>query len=334
MSRQGAGRWAEATGSTSGKPNVSTGQLYALAGHFAPNTPELPIFFYDRQKINPTSGVKIDDPNFRFTNFFVGNVTKGGNGVATSSDGGFTVNNQFYACSEVYFQSKKISDDAARKTFIDTCNADSHSPGRKAFNEAKKHQMSPTEVAAWDNGGADKAMWEALWHKYTQNPKLAEALLKTGTATLVEDSPVDTNWGNGKDGTGANKLGRMLMELRDHLNQLAQHNNNTLPDPAALAKAKMPDCPDMTQFPTAYNANAFTSTPSAPKPKATATAPSFPGYDNETDDIKKKKAAGEIIEAAFKKLKTEWEAETPGLTVDFKKDAVTVAGNKTTCQSE
>ncbi len=53
--------------------------------------------------------------------------------------------------------------------------------------------------------------------KYTQNPALAERLLATGEAELVEDSPYDDYWGVGMDGGGLNWAGRVLMEVRQIL---------------------------------------------------------------------------------------------------------------------
>jgi ribA/ribD-fused uncharacterized protein len=50
--------------------------------------------------------------------------------------------------------------------------------------------------------------------KFAQHPALAAALLATGEAEIVEDSPHDRFWGTGKDWTGENWTGRILMEVR------------------------------------------------------------------------------------------------------------------------
>lgn len=57
-------------------------------------------------------------------------------------------------------------------------------------------------------------MKECVLAKFLQNHDLRKQLLDTGDATLVEDSPIDWYWGCGKDGTGQNKLGQALMEVR------------------------------------------------------------------------------------------------------------------------
>ncbi|KAH9932389.1 uncharacterized protein B0H18DRAFT_987921 [Fomitopsis serialis] len=50
--------------------------------------------------------------------------------------------------------------------------------------------------------------------KFTQHPELREMLLGTGESSLIEDSPVDSFWGWGRDGQGRNELGKALMRLR------------------------------------------------------------------------------------------------------------------------
>jgi len=52
--------------------------------------------------------------------------------------------------------------------------------------------------------------------KYSQNEDLRNILLSTGNQTIVEDSPFDYVWGTGKDGSGQNLLGKVLMQIRDY----------------------------------------------------------------------------------------------------------------------
>ena len=56
--------------------------------------------------------------------------------------------------------------------------------------------------------------------KYSQNEDLKNILLSTGNRTIVEDSPFDYIWGIGKDGSGQNLLGKVLMEVRDYFNAI------------------------------------------------------------------------------------------------------------------
>jgi ribA/ribD-fused uncharacterized protein len=60
----------------------------------------------------------------------------------------------------------------------------------------------------------DNVMREALRAKFTQHPQLQSLLLETGDAVLVEHTTNDGYWADGGDGTGKNRLGILLMELR------------------------------------------------------------------------------------------------------------------------
>jgi len=61
----------------------------------------------------------------------------------------------------------------------------------------------------------DDVMRIALKTKFDTYPHLKKALLDTQDEDLVEDSPNDYYWGCGKDGSGKNRLGKLLMALRN-----------------------------------------------------------------------------------------------------------------------
>lgn len=65
----------------------------------------------------------------------------------------------------------------------------------------------------------DKVMYEIVLAKFTQNPDLKEKLLATGDEYLEEGNTWgDTIWGT-VDGVGENRLGKILMRVRDELNE-------------------------------------------------------------------------------------------------------------------
>jgi ribA/ribD-fused uncharacterized protein len=68
----------------------------------------------------------------------------------------------------------------------------------------------------WESA-KEKIMREALHAKFTQHPALRSLLLSTGEETIVEHTENDNYWGDGGDGTGKNRLGILLMELREKL---------------------------------------------------------------------------------------------------------------------
>ena len=48
-------------------------------------------------------------------------------------------------------------------------------------------------------------------------PNFRDLLLITGDANIHEDSPRDYYWGVGKDHSGKNMLGKLLMEIRSQI---------------------------------------------------------------------------------------------------------------------
>lgn len=71
-------------------------------------------------------------------------------------------------------------------------------------------------VSYWDEI-KDQVMYQCVLAKFTQHHDLLKLLLDTGNAEIIEDSQIDWYWGWGKDHTGQNKLGKILMEVREEL---------------------------------------------------------------------------------------------------------------------
>ena len=63
----------------------------------------------------------------------------------------------------------------------------------------------------------DNVMYEAVFAKFNQNEDLKELLLNTGNAMLIEHTKNDSYWADGEDGSGLNKLGKILMKVREIL---------------------------------------------------------------------------------------------------------------------
>jgi len=99
----------------------------------------------------------------------------------------------------------------------------------KSTSEAEAYAIARAESPAIAKALGQKAKlrpdWEAvkedimlrgLREKY-KIPFYRIELLKTGTKTIVEDSPTDYYWGWGRDRSGQNRLGVLLMQVRDEL---------------------------------------------------------------------------------------------------------------------
>src|SRR6266850_6593611 len=63
----------------------------------------------------------------------------------------------------------------------------------------------------------DDIMRQALLAKFTQHPQLRSLLLSTEDEELIEHTKNDNYWADGGDGSGKNRLGQLLMELREQL---------------------------------------------------------------------------------------------------------------------
>ncbi len=124
---------------------------------------------------------------------------------------------------EHYYQAQK-SDSIAYRNAIRAAVT----PGRAKRLAAAPDARGWAGKQSWfrQNGKQPRADWQeakldimrkADGAKFSQNPDLAALLLATGDAELIEDSPSDPFWGTGRDGTGENWAGRVLMEIRARL---------------------------------------------------------------------------------------------------------------------
>jgi ribA/ribD-fused uncharacterized protein len=110
--------------------------------------------------------------------------------------------------SEHYFQAQKFLDPALRERIRKAkspmiaarLGRDRSSPLRRDWESIKVGVMT-----------------DAVLAKFSQHQDLAQLLLGTGDALLVEHTANDSYWGDGGDGSGKNMLGQVLMRVRERL---------------------------------------------------------------------------------------------------------------------
>ena len=115
---------------------------------------------------------------------------------------------KIWKTTEHYFQAQK---------FVGT---EHENKIRKAPSPMKAAELGRTRKVRirqnWDNI-KDNVMYEALKAKFTQHTDLKEILLNTDEKILIEHTENDSYWGDGGNGKGKNKLGKLLMKVRVEL---------------------------------------------------------------------------------------------------------------------
>ena len=129
----------------------------------------------------------------------------------------FKLKGKVWPTSEHYFQAQKFAgtehEEAVR-------NAETPSMAAKLGRRRSLPLRSDWEAVK------EEVMREALRAKFEQHPKLASLLLSTGDAELIEHTRNDSYWADGGDGTGKNRLGYLLMELRGEMILQAEPTSN------------------------------------------------------------------------------------------------------------
>lgn len=120
------------------------------------------------------------------------------------------INGRKYKTTEHYFQSRKFVG-----TDPDYENEVANAPTAKIAASMGRDKSKPIRKD-WESV-KDNVMRIAVRTKMEQHPELAKLLLATEDSEIVEASPYDSYWGYGSDKKGLNKLGKILMEIREEL---------------------------------------------------------------------------------------------------------------------
>lgn len=149
--------------------------------------------------------------------------------LSNFSNHAITVNGITYSTVEHYYQAAKFEDVEYQKN-IAAQNTPYKAkilanmqlkyqykwqlPLNKIINE---HKMRGVKVRSDWSEIKDIIMYNGLVYKINQNPDVRSYLLQTKPKNLIESSPYDYYLGEGKDKNGLNKLGIMLMTIRNDL---------------------------------------------------------------------------------------------------------------------
>lgn len=151
------------------------------------------------------------------------------------SNHGFELDGHFWKTSEHYYQAQKFAGSTQtitinnKNTLVFDYIRDQKGP-MGAAKEGRRRDFIIRQDWDWysvkdlDGWSIDKpplyrtkdiVMYRALRAKFKKHESIRNLLLSTGDLEIIEDSPTDYYWGCGKDVSGLNMLGRLLMKLRE-----------------------------------------------------------------------------------------------------------------------
>ncbi len=123
---------------------------------------------------------------------------------------GFQLDGLWWPTSEHYFQAQKfVTTDTPWYEKISTA---------KTPKEAAKMGRDRSHPLRQDwEEVKDEIMQQAVLCKFQTHADIQAILLATGEELIIENAPKDYYWGCGADGSGKNKLGYILMAVREIL---------------------------------------------------------------------------------------------------------------------
>ncbi|WP_336784059.1 NADAR family protein [Paenibacillus illinoisensis] len=134
---------------------------------------------------------------------------KGFNGFMSNFyEAPFMLNGVIYPTNEHFFQSQKFTGTRAEQYILMLPTA------AETAKEGKSRALPLRKD--WEEV-KETVMLTGLRAKFAQNEEIRKKLLDTGDAVLIENSPYDYYWGCGRDGSGKNRLGILLMQIRKEL---------------------------------------------------------------------------------------------------------------------
>jgi hypothetical protein len=121
---------------------------------------------------------------------------------------GIEVRGKYWPTTEHFFQAQKFAGTAYEES-IRLAKSPMHA---KKLGQTREKPLR----ADWEDV-KDDIMRDAVLLKFQTHASIRNILLKTGSEELVESAPGDFYWGCGADGSGLNRLGIILMEVREQL---------------------------------------------------------------------------------------------------------------------
>ena len=130
-------------------------------------------------------------------------------GLSNFSPPGVEIGGVYWPTVEHFFQAQKFAELEVQERIRQAATPKE----ARTLGQSRKFKLRE----GWDSL-REEVMLSALRIKFG-NPAARELLLSTGSRMLVESSPFDYFWAAGQDGSGQNRLGHLLMQVRSELRQ-------------------------------------------------------------------------------------------------------------------
>ena len=125
---------------------------------------------------------------------------------------GIDLDGAWWPTVENYYQAQKFTDAGLQQSIRDAAQPII----AKSLADKNKAVIRPD----WEAIKED-VMHRAVRRKFELHPALRAMLLATGEEEIAEANPADSYWGVGRDGTGLNKLGKIMARIRAELQTAA-----------------------------------------------------------------------------------------------------------------
>jgi ribA/ribD-fused uncharacterized protein len=144
--------------------------------------------------------------------------TDANNPLSSYSRHGFDLEGAHWPSVEHYFQAMKFDDPKEREKVRQAANPKiARRLGRRRRVKIRKDWSKVRRVI----------MTRGIYTKCRTHSDVAQRLLATGDAQLVETTQYDYFWGSGRDRRGSNAYGAVLMDVRKKLQEEAPTTSST-----------------------------------------------------------------------------------------------------------
>lgn len=130
-------------------------------------------------------------------------------GLSNFAPPGVELDGTYWPTVEHFFQAQKFTEPEIQERIRQAATP----KDARSLGQSRAFRLRPD----WDEI-REEVMLRGLRIKF-RAPSARELLLSTGDRMLVESSPFDYFWAAGQDGTGQNRLGHLLVQVRLELRQ-------------------------------------------------------------------------------------------------------------------